>query len=123
MLVISKGQSAKKERFTHKLLFFLRPIQNSHSLLCNFKGVFIKFKVSHLWVTFQSRNSNEGGYLGKRCLLNKLLIRFHSQCASSHILASDLPIYAANLSEFPRKCLTVVIITIHLKFRWIVSSS
>ena len=42
MLVISKRQSATKECFTHKLLFFLRPIQNSHSLLCDFKGIFIK---------------------------------------------------------------------------------
>ena len=47
MLVISESQSATKEHFTHKLFFFLRPIQNSHSLLCYFRGIFIKFRVTH----------------------------------------------------------------------------
>ena len=45
---------------------------------------------------------------GKRCLLNKLLIRFHSPCTRSHMLTSGLPFFAANLSEFARKGPTVV---------------
>ena len=58
-------------------------LQNSHSLLCDFKVIFIVAFVGHslVSVTLQSRNRKEGGYFSKRCLLKKLLILFHVQSA------------------------------------------